>query len=304
MTITMNITIPLDVPKHAQEIYKKNIETVTHGTGRLMLFAGDQKIEHMNDDYFGEGITPENASPQHMFEIASKATIGAFASQLGLIAHYGMDYPNIPYIIKMNSKTNIIPNEQIDPVSVQINTIDQVIEFKENSSLNIIGVGYTIYYGSEYEAQMLSEAAQLIYDAHQYGLIAVIWAYPRGKAVTDEKDAHIIAGAAGATACLGADFVKVNPPKGDSKVSAESLKEAVSAAGRTKVICAGGGHMEVEKFLQTLHDQVHMAGVKGNATGRNIHQRPLEEAIRFCNAISAIIIDNKSVAEAYEIYNS
>jgi fructose-bisphosphate aldolase/6-deoxy-5-ketofructose 1-phosphate synthase len=45
-----------------------------------------------------------------------------------------------------------------------------------------------------------------------------------------------------------------------------------------------------------------VAGASGNATGRNIHQRSLDEAIRFCNAISAITLDNASVAEALKVY--
>lgn len=300
----MNIQIPLDVPSSSRSIFQQNYETITHGSGRLMLFAGDQKMEHLNDDYFGEGITPENNSPEHMFQIASQAKIGCFASQLGLIARYGMDYPNIPYLVKINSKTHLIPTEQADPISKKLHTIDQVIEFKKNSNLNIVGVGYTIYYGSENEAKMMAEAAQIIYNAHQHGLLAVIWAYPRGKAVLKEKDPHLVAGAAGATACLGADFVKVNPPKSDTMSSAEALKEAVEAAGRTKVVCAGGSNVDVPTFLQTLHDQIHIGGVQGNATGRNIHQRPLAEAVKFANAIYAITVEGKDLNQALAVYNA
>jgi fructose-bisphosphate aldolase/6-deoxy-5-ketofructose 1-phosphate synthase len=42
--------------------------------------------------------------------------------------------------------------------------------------------------------------------------------------------------------------------------------------------------------------------VSGNATGRNIHQKSFEEAVRMCNAISAITIHDKSVEEAVKIY--
>ena len=146
-----------------------------------------------------------------LFKIASQAKIGVFASQLGLIARYGADYKNIPYLVKINSKSNIIGTSQADPISSTWFDIEQVVEFKENSGLNIMGIGYTVYLGSEYEAQMLTEAAQAIYEAHQYGLLSVVWCYPRGKGVKDEKDSHLIAGAAGTAATLGTDFVKVNP---------------------------------------------------------------------------------------------
>ena len=49
----MNLSIPLDVASSARLTYEANMERITYGTGRLFLFAGDQKLEHMNDDYFG-----------------------------------------------------------------------------------------------------------------------------------------------------------------------------------------------------------------------------------------------------------
>ena len=67
----------------------------------------------------------------------------------------------------------------------------------------------------------------------------MLWIYPRGKAVADEKDAHLIAGAAGAAACLGADFVKCNPPKGDDAASsAEKLVEASHGRRAARASCA------------------------------------------------------------------
>ena len=47
---------------------------------------------------------------------------------------------------------------------------------------------------------------------------------------------------------------------------------------------------------------IHISGASGNATGRNIHQRPLAEAVRLCNAIYAITVENAGVDEAYKIY--
>jgi fructose-bisphosphate aldolase / 6-deoxy-5-ketofructose 1-phosphate synthase len=107
---------------------------------------------------------------------------------------------------------------------------------------------------------------------------------------------------AGVAACLGADFVKVYYPEVKEGNAAEAFKETVRAAGRTKVICAGGKETSAEEFLTRLHEQIHVGGAAGNATGRNVHQRPLEEAVRFCNAISAITLEDASVVEALKIY--
>jgi fructose-bisphosphate aldolase/6-deoxy-5-ketofructose 1-phosphate synthase len=297
-----SVIVPLDVPKAMRETYVKNYMEITKGTGRLMLFAGDQKVEHLNDDFFGEGVPEDDADPEHLFRIASKAKIGVFATQLGLIARYGMDYKDIPYLVKVNSKTHLVETAQADPFSNLWYDIDQVAEFKENSGLNILGVGYTIYLGSEFEAEMLVQAAQIVYDAHQHGMLSVLWIYPRGTAVKDEKDPHLIAGATGVGACLGSDFVKVNYPKKEGAKSAEIFKEAVKAAGRTRVVCAGGTSDEAEAFLKKLYDQIHISGAQGNATGRNIHQKTLDEAVRMCNAVYAITVEDTSVEKALKIY--
>ncbi len=297
-----DIKIPLDVPKEAWSTFAENFEAITHGTGRLMLMAGDQKIEHLNEDFYGPGIAPEDADPEHMFRIADKGDIGVFATQMGLVARYGMDYPKVPYLIKINSKTNLIPTSQRDPLSTAMWEMKQIKRFMKESGLKILGVGYTIYPGSEFEHLMLTEAARIVFEAHRLGLVAVIWAYPRGRAVKDEKDSHLIAGATGLAACLGADFVKVNFPKPGSEDAAELFKEAVKAAGRTGVICAGGKHAEVRKFLTRLYEQIHVSGASGNATGRNIHQRPFDEAVRLCNAIFAVTVNGANVTEAMEIF--
>lgn len=299
-----DVVVPLDVPEDVRQIYTENYLDITKRSGRLMMFAGDQKVEHLNNDFYGEGIHPDDGDPEHLFRIASQSNIGVFATQLGLIARYGMDYPDVPYLVKLNSKTNLVKMSQSDPFSNQCLDIQQVVDFHDNSGLNILAVGYTVYLGSGYEAEMLRQAAQIIYNAHQNGLITVLWVYPRGKAVADEKDPHLIAGATGVAACLGSDFVKVNYPKKEGHESKELFKEAVLTAGRTKVVCAGGSSVDVKGFLQRLHDQIFVSGASGNATGRNIHQKSLEEAIRMCNAIYAITVNGDNVEEAMKVYNS
>jgi fructose-bisphosphate aldolase/6-deoxy-5-ketofructose 1-phosphate synthase len=301
--MSTEVIVPLDVPGENRHKYVDNYLKITKGRGRLMLFAGDQKVEHLNDDFYGTGIDPQNNNPEHMFRIADGAKIGVFATQLGLIARYGMDYPDVQYLVKLNSKTNLVKTSQADPNSRQWLDVSQVVDFKESSGLNILGVGYTVYLGSEHEAEMLHQAAQIVYGAHRHGLVTVLWMYPRGKAVKEEKDPHLIAGATGVAAALGSDFAKVNYPEKAGQNSAEALREVVLAAGRTKVVCAGGEREDVKSFLKQLHDQIHISGASGNATGRNIHQRPLEEAVRMCNAIYAITVEDKGVEEAWKIYS-
>jgi fructose-bisphosphate aldolase/6-deoxy-5-ketofructose 1-phosphate synthase len=291
--------IPLTVPVKSKKIYLKNYLSATKNTGRLFLFAGDQKIEHLNQDFYGTNISIQDATPKHMFDIASQGNIGAFATQIGLIAGFGQDYPDINYIVKLNAKTNIVPDEQEDPISLELTTVEQIVEFKNSSKLKIVGIGYTVYLGSEYEAEMLSQAAQAVYNAHKYGLLAVLWIYPRGKYVKNKNSAEIIAGAAGVGACLGADFIKVNPPQAQNGLlSSKLLKQATLAAGKSGVICSGGPQESAEALLESIHNQIHIGGSVGAAIGRNLHQRDLKQAVKLSNAIAAIIFDNADVNKA------
>ena len=304
-TITHDqVRVPADVMPEARDIYVENYMKATRGTGRLMLFACDQKIEHLNKDFYGEGIDIADLDPEHLFQIGSQGVCGVLAGQRGLIARYAPDYPEINYLVKMNSKTNLVKTAQEDPYSPQLHELEAVLAMRE-AGVNIVGLGYTIYLGSEFEATMMAEAGELIAEAHAQGLIVVLWIYPRGQAVKAEKDPDLIAGAAGVALCLGADFVKVNPPKPegeDTRTPAEALKVASTAAGRTGLVCAGGSTVDAETFLTQLHDQIHIGGACGNATGRNIHQRSLDEAVRLTKAISAITLADATVEEALAVF--
>ena len=300
------VKVPVDVSPEMRETYIDNYMKATRESGRLMLFACDQKVEHLNKDFYdgGEEIDLADCEPEHLFKIADQGVCGVMAGQRGLIAQYAADYPNINYLVKMNSKTNLVKTAQEDPYSPLLHGLDAVLAMRD-AGVNIVGLGYTIYLGSEYESTMMAEAGELIAEAHAEGLLVVLWIYPRGKAVTAEKDPDLIAGAAGVALCLGADFVKVNPPKPegeDKRTPAEALAIATKAAGRTGLVCAGGSTVDAETFLTQLYDQIHVGGACGNATGRNIHQRSLDEAVRLTKAISSITIADYEVADALAVF--
>ncbi|OQX49910.1 MAG: aldolase [Epsilonproteobacteria bacterium 4484_20] len=297
----MKLTLPADVPADKEKTFIDNYEASTGGSGRLMLFAGDQKVEHLNNDFYGEGIPPEDNDPEHLFKIASQADIGVFATQFGLITRYGRDYNTIPYLVKLNAKTNLVPYSEKDPYSQQWLEVEEVVRFKESSGLDIRGIGYTLYLGSEHEHAMLREAANVVHKAHLNGMIAVLWIYPKGNFVENEHDRHLIAGAAGVGAALGADFVKLKVPYLNGKLDTEGLNEVTTAAGRSAVLCEGGEKISPEAFLMELHEQIHKGNSRGNGTGRNIHQRPLAEAIRMANAIYAVTVKNATVEDAVQI---
>lgn len=287
------------------------------------MFAFDQKLEHASTDFIGTAIDDEASDPTHAFSIAAASTasdssrpsntstsksttqnsvtdssitnsskhslaarpiINALATHLGLIARYAPAFPQLAYVAKLNGKTNLFKKELGDPISRQLWSVDDVLQLKEQG-VNIIGIGYTVYLGSEHESIMLQEAAQCINQAHENGLLAIIWAYPRGKSVTNERDPLVIAGAAGVAASLGADVVKINAPDAkDGKSTSEWLAEIVKSAGTTKVICAGGPQKKADDFIKDVVSYRH-AGVAGIALGRNLFQRSHDEAVELAQAL-------------------
>jgi len=302
--------VPADVPDELVDTFIQNMDAATAGTGRMNLFACDQKIEHLNDDFYdgGDLIPLTSNDPEHLFEIGKRChengTIGVLAGQLGLISHYARDYPDIPYLVKLNSKSHMVGTGQRDPISQALWDMDDVMSLVHNG-INVVGIGYTVYIGSEFEHEMLSEVAQFIRQAHELGMVSVVWMYPRGKAVIHEKDPQLISGAAGVAACIGADFAKVNYPKAwEGMTQPESLAIASQAAGRTGIICSGGGTLPPKEFLQRLWDQMNISGCRGAATGRNIHQKETEDAVRMTAACHAIICKGASVEEALSIYKN
>lgn len=70
------------------------------------------------------------------------------------------------------------------------------------------------------------------------------------------------------------------------------------------VSCAPGGSKAdaPPSFLASLYDQIHVGGAVGNATGRNIHMRSLDEAVRLTPGHSAITLGDYDVEEAMDVF--
>ena len=69
------VHVPADVPNELVETYIDNFNAATAGTGSMNLFACDQKIEHLNDDFYdgGASIPLSSNNPAHLFEIGARA---------------------------------------------------------------------------------------------------------------------------------------------------------------------------------------------------------------------------------------
>ncbi|MFT4282810.1 MAG: class I fructose-bisphosphate aldolase [Candidatus Woesearchaeota archaeon] len=226
--------------------------------GKTMILAYDQGFEHGPVDF-----NKKNVDPQYIFDIAIEGGYDAIAVQAGIAKHYYKgSNTRVPLVVKLNAKTRF---DNKDPISKQHTSV------KHAASLGAVGVGYTIYLGSSHEQEMFKEFAKICEEAHDYGLTAICWMYPRGKSIKDEFDKKTLAYGARIAMELGADIVKLK-----YNGSMEDTKWVVDSAGKCKVVIAGGNKVDEAEFLNMVKE-VLSAGAVGLAVGRNVWQsdRPL-----------------------------
>ncbi len=230
----------------------KNRSRVLLEKDKLMLLACDQGLEHGPKDF-----NEKNIDPSYIVDIAREGNYDGVILQRGIAERYYDG--SVPLIVKLNGKTNFSKGDPYSPV---------VFSPKEAYKLGAVGIGMTIFVGSEHEAECFEDAYRVIQEARRYGLATIGWMYPRGKNVKDPDHFETIAYAARVGLELGFDFVKLREPK-----QLKKLPWIVKSAGKTKVLMAGGAKMKRKKFIEYL-DLASNSGVTGLAIGRNVWQDP------------------------------
>ncbi len=237
---------------------------------RGILLAYDHGFEHGPSDFDERSI-----DPAWIMEIANSGHFTGVVCQKGIAAHYyDKNVHKVPLVVKLNGKTSFHKEEE--PLSLQNCDIDEAIE------LGAVGVGYTIYVGSENEQQMIKEFSKIEREAHQKGLFVIGWMYPRGKHVTEDTDRDILAYSARLALELNADAVKIKYT-GD----VASFKWVVKSAGKLKIFVVGGPRTDMPLQLIDSAKEILEAGAVGFAIGRNIWQSkdPIDSANQLAQAI-------------------
>lgn len=222
--------------------------------GRMLFLAYDQGLEHGPSDF-----NDDNVDPNYIINIAKKGKYTGVIFQKGIAEKYNSEIKKskIPLIVKLNGKTKLNNDE---PFSPQLCTVNEAI------SLGAKAVGYTIYIGSEKESEMFKEFENIEREAHSKCIPVIAWIYPRGKGTKGKSKEELIAYATRTGLEIGADVVKVHVD-----VDQKSLAWAVKAAGKTKVIAAGGSKLNEQELLNKIKEYID-AGCSGLAIGRNIWQ--------------------------------
>ncbi len=267
------------------------------GNGTLMFLPIDQGLEHGPRDFFPN---PPAKDPEFQLQLAKEGKFSGIVFQIGIASKYMAKFAGqVPLVLKLNGKTEIPADKS--PLSPLLASVEDAVR------LGADAVGYTLYVGSPQQEQDFAQFRKVREDAERFGMPIIVWSYPRGDAIEGKggRDSfYAIDYAARTAAELGADVVKVNVPKIDPEKDKnapkpystttftvqEALQHVVASAGKTLVIFSGGEKQDEGGVIEKARMGME-AGGSGVIFGRNLWQRPMDEALRLAGEISGMLKD-------------
>jgi 3-hydroxy-5-phosphonooxypentane-2,4-dione thiolase len=166
-----------------------------------------------------------------------------------------------------------------------------VTSIKEAIRHNVVGVGVSVFVGSEYETQTITNLAHVVTDAHDYGL-PVLGITAVGKEL-EKRDSRFLALASRVVAEMGADIVKT--------YYCEDFEQVTSKCPVPIVIAGGPKFDTIREALEITYNAMAQ-GAAGVDMGRNIWQS--SNPLAMIKSIHAIVRKNYSVNEAVELYET
>lgn len=271
------------------------------GSGKLVILPVDQGYEHGPARSFASN--PAAYDPHYLYQLALDAGLSGYAAPLGLLEQGADTYAGqLPTILKLNSANSLAAEGADQAVTASV---------KDALRLGCVGIGFTIYPGSDACYDMMEEIRDLSREAKAHGLIAVVWSYPRGGKVSKgagETALDIVAYAAHMAALLGANIIKVKPPT--DKLDLDAAKKVYEAedidrstmaarirhvmqcafAGKRLVVFSGGEAKDTEGLLNEIR-QIRDGGASGSIIGRNSFRRPKAEALDLLDEVIRIYLN-------------
>jgi fructose-bisphosphate aldolase, class I len=280
------------------------------GTGYVSILPVDQGIEHSAGASFAPN--PAYFDPENIVKLAIDGGCNAVASTLGVLGAVARKYAHkIPFLLKFNH------NEFLS----YPNSFDQIrfANIKQAFDMGAVGVGATIYFGSEESKRQLQEVTEMFHQAHQLGMFTVLWCYLRNAAFkTKETDYHVAADLTGQANHLGvtieADIIKQKLPEtnggftalnfgkthkkvysdltSDHPIDLTRYQVANCFMGRAGLINSGGasaGESDLKEAVKTAVINKRAGGM-GLISGRKAFQRPVAEGVRLLNAIQDVYL--------------
>jgi len=267
------------------------------GSGKLVILPVDQGFEHGPARSFASN--PPAYDPHYLFDLALEAQLSGYAAPLGpLEAGADTFAGELPLILKVNSANSLVAGSQDQAVTA---TVDDALR------LGCMGIGFTMYPGSDANYAMMEELREITREAKSKGLAVIVWSYPRGGKVTDETAFDIVAYAAHMAALMGANIIKVKPPKDmldlaeakkvyeETGVDGSTLTKRIQHImqvcfnGRRLVVFSGGDSTSTASFLDTVRE-IRDGGGSGSIVGRNAFRRPKAQAMELLDEICRIYL--------------
>ena len=279
------------------------------GTGYLSLLPVDQGIEHSGAASFAPN--PVYFDPENIVRLAIEGGCNGVASTLGVLGAVSRKYAHkIPFIVKINH------NELLTYPPIYDQTLFASVE--QAFDLGAVGVGATVYFGSEESRRQILEISEAFQQAHELGMFTVLWCYLRNSAFKkDGEDYHASADLTGQANHLGvtieADLVKQKQPNRNdgytalnfgrtSKLVYDTLAPANviewtrwqvvnSYMGRVGLINSGGasGANDLAQVVTTAVVNKRAGGM-GLITGRKAFQKPMTEGVTVLNAVQDVYL--------------
>lgn len=266
------------------------------GQGTILVLPVDQGMEHGPVDFLPN---PPSEDPDFQIRLAIDGGYSAIAFHYGIAARYLPPYAGrIPLILKINGKTDIPSSERA--LSGLTATVEDAVRIGADA------IGYTLYVGSPRQDEDFAQLSAVRAECDLYGLPLVVWSYPRGEAI-DKKGGrdslYAVDYAARVATEMGADVIKLNVPIFDRKSKEgspkpygemvleyrEAVEKVVRSAGRAFVLFSGGSKLGDDDLLDKAR-LVMEGGATGLIFGRNMWQRPMDEALRMTREVKRIIL--------------
>ena len=273
------------------------------GNGLGMFLPIDQGLEHGPRDFWDN---PDSQDPEFQLRLAEQGNFSAIVFQIGLAEKYMGRYAGrVPLVLKLNGKTEIpSDDEALSPVNASV---------EDAVRLGADAVGYTLYVGSPAQERDFDQFMRVRQDAIKFGMPVIVWSYPRGKAINakgGQLTSYAIEYAARVAQELGADVIKVNLPEYDAEKAAqtvgpyktatfseeEAVRRVVAAAGRTPVLVSGGARQDEDDVLAKARLSIR-SGCTGLIFGRNVWQRPFDQALALTHKIREIMVQEAGQPE-------
>ena len=286
-------------------------------SGYVSILPVDQGVEHSAGASFSPN--PLYFDPENIIKLAVEGGCNAVASTYGVLGQMSRKYAHrIPMIVKINH------NELL----TYPNKADQILfgTVQDAWNMGAIGVGATIYFGSEESGRQIVEIAEAFEHAHELGMCTVLWCYVRNSAFkisgVDYNSSSDLTGQAnhlGVT--IQADIIKQKLPTNNGGYQALNMgnssygklnpkmysdlnsdhpidlcryQVANCYMGRVGLINSGGESKGTTDLQEAVTTAVinKRAGGMGLISGRKAFQKPMTEGIQILNAIQDVYLDH------------